>query len=106
TKTANWRLDTFQSRETGPLGTVDADGRVSLHRRPARRPAGARFPAGATLPRVDIAYSHAGADAVAIDAFVAAGAKGIVVAANAPGRPTPAQREALVVARRRGVAVV
>jgi L-asparaginase len=58
------------------------------------------------LPRVDIAYAYAGADGVAIDAFVAAGAKGIVAAGFAPGYVTPAMSEAMARAVQQGVAVV
>ncbi len=51
------------------------------------------------LPRVDIAYSYAGADGAAIRAHVAAGARAIVSAGLAPGVPTPAANEALIEAR-------
>ena len=54
------------------------------------------------LPRVDIAYSYAGADRAAIEAFIAAGARAIVSASLPPGVTTPAETDAL----RRGVLVV
>jgi L-asparaginase len=108
TKTSTGRLQTFRSPGLGALGHVDAD-RVSLWRHPARRlPAGARFDiAGiATPPRVDVAYSVAGGDGVAVRAFLAAGARGIVAAAFAPGFTTPAERDALAEAAAAGCTVV
>jgi L-asparaginase len=55
---------------------------------------------------VDIAYAYAGADGTAIEAFVAAGAKGIVTAGFAPGFVTPAMSAAMAEAVKKGVAVV
>jgi L-asparaginase len=60
----------------------------------------------AVLPRVDIAYSYAGNDGAATRGFVAAGAKGIVAAAFAPGLLAPAEMEAMVEAVKAGVTVV
>ena len=109
TKTSTLRLETFRSADLGMLGYADPDGRVAIYRRPARRHApGSEFDVRGRqeLPRVDIAYSYAGADRTAIDAFVAAGARGIVAASLAPGMTTAAENEALLEARRRGVLVV
>ena len=77
TKVSTHRLNTFRTPDLGILGYADADGRVVIYRRPVRRHApDTEFDArGMTkLPRVDVAYSHAGVDGTAIDAFVAAGA--------------------------------
>jgi L-asparaginase len=109
TKTSTYRLHTFQSPGLGALGFADPDGRVAMYRTPARRHApntpfdarGAR-----DLPRVDIAYSYAGADGTAIRAFVEAGARAIVSAGMLPGTATPAEKEAMADAIRRGVLVV
>ena len=60
----------------------------------------------AALPRVDISYSHAGGDGVAVRAFVAAGARGIIAAGFAPGYCPPGEIEALAEAARQGIAVV
>jgi L-asparaginase len=109
TKTSTLRLETFRSADLGMLGYADPDGRVAIYRRPARRHTpGTEFDMRGRqeLPRVDIAYSYAGADRTAIDAFVAAGARGIVAASLAPGMTTAAENEALLDARRRGVLVV
>ena len=109
TKTSTLRLETFRSPDLGMLGYADPDGRVAIYRRPARRHApNTEFDVRgrADLPRVDIAASYAGADAAAIQAFVAAGARAIVSASLAPGVTTPAEADALRDARRRGVMVV
>jgi len=109
TKTSTLRLETFRSADVGMLGYADPDGRVAIYRRPARRHApGTEFDVSGRLdlPRVDIAYSYADADRTAIDAFVAAGARGIVSASLAPGMTTAVEQTALVEARRRGVLVV
>lgn len=108
TKTSTGRLQTFRSPDVGALGHVDAD-RVSYWRRPTRLLAPAeRFDISgiAAAPRVDVAYSVAGGDGVAVRAFLAAGARGIVAAAFAPGFTTPAEREALAAAVQAGCVVV
>ncbi len=108
TKTSTGRLQTFRSPDVGALGHVDAD-RISHWRRPLRLlPPEDRFDITGieTPPRVDITYSYAGADGVAVQAFRAAGAQGIVSATLAPGSPTPMERAALAEAVQNGVAVV
>jgi L-asparaginase len=109
TKASTLRLETFRSPDVGMLGYADPDGRVVIYRSPTRRRAPhTEFDVRglADLPRVDIAYSYAGADGTAIGAFVTAGARAIVSASLAPGMTTPAETEALLEARRRGVLVV
>ena len=108
-KTSNFRLHAFQTPDLGMLGNVDPDGSVAIYRRPARRHApDTEFQVGdlRELPSVEIVYSYAGASAVAVEAFVETGAKGIVFAGTPPGRPSPAQRAALASAARHGVLVV
>ena len=109
TKASTLRLETFRTPDLGMLGYADPDGRVAIYRRPTRRHApDTEFDVRGLgdLPRVDIAYSYAGADGTAIDAFVAAGARAIVSASLAPGMTTPAETSALLEARRRGVLIV
>ena len=108
-KTSNFRLQAFQTPDFGVLGNVDPDGVVTIYRRPVRRHApDAEFDVGGIqeLPSVEIVYSYAGASARAIEAFVEASVKGIVVAGTPPGRASPAQRVALVDAVKRGVLIV
>nr|WP_237448275.1 hypothetical protein [Nocardioides flavescens] len=57
------------------------------------------------LPRVDIAYSHLGADGLVVDAAVAAGARGIVCAGMGAGFGAPDERRAVVAALDAGVVV-
>ena len=109
TKTSTHRLETFRSPDLGMLGYADADGRVSIYRRPVRRHApDTEFDVRGsdTLPRVDIAATYAGADATAISAFVDAGSRAIVMSSVAPGLVTPAQQEALLTAQEKGVVIV
>lgn len=86
TKANTNRLDAFTSRDLGPLGYADSD-RVVFYRRPVRRhTVKSEFAVDdlRALPRVDVTYAYQDADATAIDAFVAAGAKGIVLAGAGP----------------------
>lgn len=108
TTTSVGRMQTFRAADFGCLGHADGDG-LHWYRRPLRKV----YPDTefdlrglAALPRVDVNYTTAGNDGVAIRAFVAAGAQGIVCAGFAPGFVTPAEAEAIAEARKAGVVVV
>jgi L-asparaginase len=108
TKTSNYRVQTFVSRDFGLLGYADAD-TVKFYRKPLRRSAPeTEFDVIglSELPRVDIIPAYAGADAALVDAAVKAGARGIVSAGFPSGSPSPAQKTALKQAVQAGVAVV
>lgn len=108
TKTSTGRLQTFRSPDFGALGHADGD-RISFYRRPLRRVGpDTDFDIRTldALPRVDIAYSYTGDDGTATRAFVAAGAKGIIAAAFAPGMLVPTEFAALKEAVAAGVVVV
>jgi L-asparaginase len=108
TKT-NQRPDGFESRSLGLLGSVEVD-QVSFYRSPTRRHTSRselELPAENTLPRVDIVATYAGADGVAVNAFVEAGARGLVVNGfSYSGKPHRNQLPALRDAVERGVPVV
>lgn len=109
TKTATYRVETFQGRDLGPLGYADNDGRVLFYHRPLRAHTTAtEFDVEGiqALPRVDVVVSYLGADGVMIDAAVAAGARGIVSAGTGAGRPTPAEDAALDRAAAAGTVIV
>jgi L-asparaginase len=94
TKNSTYRVEAFESRDMGPLGFADADGRIVHYHQPARRhTVDTEFDVRKlqALPRVDIVVSYVGADGVMIEAAANAGAKGIVSAATGAGRPTPAE---------------
>ncbi|MFY0611433.1 MAG: asparaginase [Hyphomicrobiaceae bacterium] len=108
TKTSTLRMQTFRTTDFGILGHVDGDG-VYYYRAPLRR----RMPdvefdmsTITTLPRVDIVPCYAGCDDVAIEAFIAAGAKGLISAGFAPGVLTPSQYDAFDAAIASGIVVV
>jgi len=92
TKNSTYRVQAFESRDLGPLGFADADGKVVYYHRPARKHTiETEFDvrSAQSLPRVDVVVSYVGADGTMIEAAVDAGAKGIVSAATGAGRPTP-----------------
>jgi L-asparaginase len=107
TKTSQ-RPSGFRSPTIGTLGSVDLD-RVTFYRQPTRRHTRASeldLP-GDALPRVDVVATYAGADGVAVDAFVEAGARGLVVNGfSYSGKPHRNQVPALRRARERGIPVV
>jgi L-asparaginase len=101
-------MQTFRSPDFGVLGQADGD-RVVWYRKPLRKLApDTEFDIRGldALPRVDVAYTYAGADGTAVRAFTAAGAKGIVAAGFAPGFVTPGDSAALAEARKAGVIVM
>ena len=105
-KTSTQRLQTFRTPDFGALGQADADG-VNIYRHPVRRRApdtefDVRGADASELPRVDVSLSYAGADGADIDAYVAAGAEGIVVAGFAPGLNTKGQVAAIERAHEQG----
>ncbi len=85
------------------LGSVTADG--ACLDRDKRRPAFGNLSAR-DAPRVDVVAAYAGSDAVAIDACVAAGARGIVIEAMGSGNVGPAVVDGVRRARSQGVTVV
>ena len=108
TKTATFRVETFQARDLGPLGYADADGKVVFYHRPTHKhTTGSEFDITGleALPRVDVVISYVDADGTFIDAAVAAGAKGIVNGGTGSGRPTPAEDAALLRAAEQGVVI-
>ena len=93
---------TFRSPNAGPLGTIEG-GRVHLaRRRAARRHVAARRAA----ERVHLITVTTGMDGSLIQAAVAAGADGLVIAATGSGNTSPAMLEAASDAIAAGVPVV
>ena len=107
-KTSTYRVQTFRSLDYGALGHVDGDGahfyRAPLKAHMPKTPFAQREITA--LPRVDIIYSYAGADAALVEAAVKAGARGLVSAGFAPGTPSPTQQTAFLDAAKSGVVVV
>ena len=94
TKNATYRVEAFQSRDLGPLGFADGDGKIVFYHQPVRKHTGqTEFDVRNldSLPRVDVVVSYVGADGTMIEAAAKAGAKGIVSAGTGAGRPTPAE---------------
>jgi L-asparaginase len=106
TKTNSTRVETFQAPERGPLAVVDPEGAFYRTRSTGRTAPQFDVAEVKELPRVDVVYSYAGADSVVIDALVAAGAKGLVIAGVGRGGMTGSQSAAVRKAVAQGVVVV
>jgi L-asparaginase len=108
TKRHTTDVETFVSPEVGLIGVCLFDDR-EFSRKPARAHTTATpftVTAGQTLPRVDIIYAHAGMSPDLIDAAVASGAKGIVIAGVGDGNMTTPALEAVKRAVAKHVVVV
>ncbi len=106
-KQITYRVETYSSRDIGALGFVDDD-RITFYRVPVKQHTKATpFDIGALqkLPRVDIIYTYAGADGALIEAAVAQGAEGIVIAGFPTGSGTPAMDETIVRIAAKGIPV-
>jgi len=106
-KVHGWRLQAFSAGDAGVLGTL-ADGTLARWREwPAQElhPMAAALPAAERWPQVDIVTSHAGASGGVVDALMAAGVRGIVVAGTGNGSVHEAIDQAARRAERAGVVV-
>jgi L-asparaginase len=107
-KDISTRLETYSSRDLGALGYVDDD-RVTFYRLPVKSHTRATpFDVARlrTLPRVDVIYTYADADGALIEAAVAHGAEGLVIAGFPTGSATPAMEAAIRRVSPRGIPVV
>lgn len=102
-KTYTEALDTFVSPEIGPLGVVDMK-RVIFYRSPVHRVQLNGFAGAPAL--VELVYATAGSDGRMIDAALAMGARGVVVAAMGRGNVPPLMADAIARAISRGIHVV
>jgi L-asparaginase/Glu-tRNA(Gln) amidotransferase subunit D len=101
-------VQTFRAPDFGLLGFMEG-GKPMFYRTSTRRhTASSGFDLGslAQLPRVDIVYAYAGMDSAALDAFVLAGARGIVLAGLGNGGYPSFLRDALLKVAAAGIPVV
>ncbi len=106
-KAHSWRLDAFDNGDAGPLACIEQGRLRCFGAWPRGQALGLqRLPAApAQWPWVEIVGSHAAARPAAIDALVAAGARGLVVAGTGNGTVHAALLPALSRAAAAGVAL-
>jgi L-asparaginase len=108
TKTSTTAVQTFLSPISGLIGTV-AYGDIEWYRGPVgKNTQESEFSvdANTVLPRVDIIMATENMDGALINAAIAAGAKGIVIAGVGNGNMTKPALEALEAAAKKGVVCV
>jgi L-asparaginase len=108
TKTSTTAVQTFLSPVSGLIGTV-AYGDVEWYRGPVgKNTTSSEFSVTPTtvLPRVDIIMATENMDGALIDAAVAAGAKGIVIAGVGNGNMTKSALDAAAKHAKNGIVVV
>ncbi len=113
-KAHTYRLDAFSSGDAGPLGYVE-EGRLRVLRNWPVLPEyriGARFENllkyadAVSWPRVEVVMNYVGAGPAIVEALVADGVHGLVVAATGNGSVHHALEKALLDAQARGVRIV
>ncbi|HEX9167088.1 MAG TPA: type II asparaginase [Gemmatimonadales bacterium] len=108
TKTSTTAVQTFLSPLSGLIGTV-AYGQIEFYRGPVGKHTTTSVFAvdkGTVLPRVDIIMAYENMDGAIIDAAVAAGAKGIVIAGVGNGNMTKTALDVLAKHARNGIVCV
>ncbi|MES2942333.1 MAG: asparaginase [Pseudomonadota bacterium] len=113
-KIHTYRLDAFSSGDAGPIGLVE-EGQAVLWRnwpvaQSVQSSIAAKFIAhkvsGRPWPKVEIVMSHAGAGTMVVDALVAAGVQGLVLASTGNGSLHRSLEAALFAAQASGVQLV
>ena len=108
TKTNTSALEAFRSPDLGPLGHMQ-DGLPVFYRQSLRRhtrDSELDISGIGELPKVGIAYGYAGVDRTALDAFAAAGVKGLVYAGTGNGSVPTHLQPRLADLRAAGILVV
>src|SRR4051812_7955670 len=108
TKTSTTAVQTFMSPLSGLIGTV-AYGDVEWYRGPVGKnttSSAFSIERGTTLPRVDVIMATENMDGALINAAVAAGAKGIVIAGVGNGNMTQPALDALAAQAKNGIICV
>ena len=107
-KTNTSTTDTFKATELGLLGYIQGNKPYFYRQSTRKHTADSEFDVSKldVLPRVDIIYGYADMNRVALDAFVAAGAKGIIQAGVGDGSIAAQMKGPLVEARKKGVLIV
>jgi L-asparaginase len=108
TKTSTTAVQTFLSPLSGLIGTV-AYGVIEFYRGPVGKHTATSIFAvdkGTALPRVDIIMAYENMDGAIIDAAVAAGAKGVVIAGVGNGNMTKPALDALAKHAKNGIVCV
>lgn len=108
TKVNTSTLDSFRTPELGLLGYIQGS-KAFFYRQPVRKhTVDTEFDISAltVLPQVDIVYGYANMNSVALDAMVAAGAKGIIHAGVGDGSLATKVVPALKAARAKGTVIV
>src|SRR5450830_475133 len=108
TKTNTSTPDSFKTPELGMLGYIQGNKPYFYHVPARKHTADTEFDVSklSALPQVDIVYGYANVSPVALNALVAAGAKGIVHAGVGDGSLATPVKAALVAARKQGVLIV
>jgi L-asparaginase type II len=108
TKTNTSTLDSFRTPELGMLGYIQGSKPFFYRQSTRKHTLETEFDIAAlsSLPQVDIVYGYANMGPVALDAFVAAGSRGIIHAGVGDGSLASKVVPALKAARQKGVIVV
>ena len=108
TKTNTSTTDTFKSPELGMLGYIQGSKPYFYRQSTRKNTLDTEFDITNldVLPKVDIVYGYADMNSVALDAQVAAGAKGIIHAGVGDGSIAAQMKEPLIAARKKGVIIV
>ena len=108
TKSNTSTMDTFKSSELGMLGYIQGNKPYFYRQSTRKHTADTEFDISKldVLPKVEIIYGYADMNRVALDAFVAAGAKGIIQAGVGDGSVAAQMKAPLVEARQKGVQIV
>lgn len=107
-KTNTSTPDSFKTPELGLLGYIQGSKPYFYRASTRKHTVDAEFDVSklTTLPQVDIVYGYANVGPVALNALVAAGAKGIIHAGVGDGSLAATVKPALVAARKQGVVIV
>ncbi|AKU21607.1 type II asparaginase [Massilia sp. MB5] len=107
-KTNTSTPDSFKSSELGMIGYIQGNKPFFYRVSTRKHTTDTEFDIAnlQSLPQVDIVYGYANMNTVALDAFVANGAKGIIHAGTGDGSVAAKVKPGLVAARKKGTLIV